>query len=843
MNVDALNKEGIAAQLLTGNNVGIWAFEMEPGQLPRMYANAEMERLLGIEGKHLPPEQVYHAWYDNINPAYCKLVDDSVAQMIDGHHAEVAYPWIHPVKGEIWVRCSGRRDEAYKKGVRLIGLHRDISDLIQFRTAGFRPEGGALASEFQARRSATASHAWQTSESLELWREIADTFPSMLFFKDADNDWRYCYSNARHHDFVGMDPTGKTDLENFGEESGKKWHEEDLRMFESGKPFNDNSTYYSFCEGDRFYNMRKYPLVTRSGHRYVIGIGTDITDIYLQQIRAKCLAAVQESLVSETDEDSFARRTFEAILRTVSWIPCIFYRDKETPSRSVCLRSDGKGRIYEPDEPEFCPSRSEPWQKYFDSLSAGEMRLCIDGATIDPGCRDAGLRACLSFSVMIEGRILGYATFFTNRRGPTEAYADMLMQLMNEVIAYAYRRWEARRVIEDLERQKEALQASRLAEAEASAKAKSLFLASMSHEIRTPLNAIIGLSQELQNDDISEQDRQAHLNSISTASRALLDLINDVLDISKLEAGHMALSAADTGLADLTRSCGSIFTDAAARRGLSFSVNAPSEAIVVKIDPHRVRQVLLNLLGNAIKFTQQGGVSLSCDFRATDTEVGRLRFEVTDTGVGISELDQSRIFGMFEQASGLRGTRVANSGTGLGLALCKRLAVAMKGDIDVVSELGKGSSFSLVLPNVPYRLRTDAELAEAKAHQEPTIITTPPKGKILVVDDVPLNLKVVSLMLKRAGIEYVTADCAVAALKVLEHEKVSAILTDLWMPDMSGEALAKHVRADPRFKDIAIAAVTADVDSDSTFDMTSFDAILAKPVTVSSLLDFLRHVK
>lgn len=829
-----------ARRMLEANQVAVWAAEIDEGRPPRMYGDRMMWRLLGVEGKDLTPEGLYHAWYDNINPTYRKLVDESVNRMIGGKPAEVVYPWVHPFLGEIWIRCCGQRDNGYVGGVRLEGLHRDISNLIQFRQGGYRPEGEGLVSDFEQRRPATTSHEWQSDESLELWREIADTFPNMLFFKDVDNGWKYCYSNAQHHDFVGMDPTGKTDVETFGEESGSKWHAEDVQIFESGKHFNDFGSYCSFCEGDRFYNMRKYPLVTKSGHRYIIGCGADITDLYLSQVRSQCLLSVQESLARAVDHASYIRQTFGALLKTVEWIPRIFYTSAEDDGLSICLRSDGAGGVIDAVDEEFNLARSQAWRRYLGSVEKDEVRLCTDIANIVPEAKGLGLHAVLSFGVYHQNRCLGQVAVFTNRRGPTSGYADMLADLVRGVIIYARRRWDAQEAIRELERQKEEIAASRLAEAQEAERAKSLFLASMSHEIRTPLNAVIGLSQELQNDDLSVAERKEHLRSISTASRALLDLINDVLDISKLESGHFELVEAETGAASHTRACGSIFTDVAARRGLSFEVSVPADDLVVRIDPHRVRQILLNLIGNAVKFTKQGGVTLVCDFRPKDDRRGELSFTVKDTGIGISRDDQSRVFGMFEQASGLRGTRVANSGTGLGLALCQRLAKVMGGEIRLVSELGKGSAFTLVLPDVGYRRRTAIEIAaaqEAALSRKPSVNL---KGKVLIVDDVPLNLRVLGIMLKRAGVDFVSAGDVSSALKILELDRdVSVVLTDLWMPDMSGEAFAKCLRSDPRFASLRIAAVTADADAVGSFDTTCFDAILSKPVTTTSLLAFL----
>lgn len=209
--------------------------------------------------------------------------------------------------------------------------------------------------------------------------------------------------------------------------------------------------------------------------------------------------------------------------------------------------------------------------------------------------------------------------------------------------------------------------------------------------------------------------------------------------------------------------------DAATQRKLYLTVKTPGRDLAVKIDAHRVRQVLINFLGNAVKFTNEGGVTLTATFEEETADIGCLTFSVADTGIGISETDKPRVFGMFEQASGLRGTRVANAGTGLGLALCQRLASVMGGKIGLRSELGKGSVFTLTLPHVGYRHLTAEELSALQA-EAMSVSSADVKGKVLVVDDVALNLKVMSVMLSRAHIPFVAVGSAAEAIAALERE-------------------------------------------------------------------------
>ena len=366
--------------------------------------------------------------------------------------------------------------------------------------------------------------------------------------------------------------------------------------------------------------------------------------------------------------------------------------------------------------------------------------------------------------------------------------------------------------------------------AESAAKAKSLFLATMSHEIRTPLNAILGFSQLLQDESLPPTEAGEYLKSIHYAGNALLSLINDILDLSKLDADQMIIQPEPTDLRELIFELEAVFTAKAKSQGIELITTVPEDLPVLNLDERRLRQVLLNIIGNAVKFTKEGSVSVSLAFFKLNEKRGAVTIRVADTGCGISKESLSKIFEPFVQdKTSYRGIRTEN-GTGLGLSIAKRLIDCMKGSLTVESTLGKGSVFSILLPEI--EICADAALKQDEQSGEGKLDTS---KKILVVDDVPLNVKVLCAMLRKMGFDPVSASSGKKALELMKTTKPDIALLDLWMPEMNGMELASAIRANPDWAGIKIYAVTADTENTTNFNMSLFNGIVMKPVTQESI--------
>ena len=369
--------------------------------------------------------------------------------------------------------------------------------------------------------------------------------------------------------------------------------------------------------------------------------------------------------------------------------------------------------------------------------------------------------------------------------------------------------------------------------------AKSYFFSTVSHDIRTPLNAIIGFSEMLKTGFATEDERKQATDSIIMSGRTLLGLINDVLDLSKLESGKMEIAPEPTDVPRLMNVVMDAFRVSGGKPGVELRCRMDAMPLLM-LDPQRLRQIAFNLVGNAVKFTAKGHVELRARFeRQNGALTGVLRLEVEDTGCGISEEDLKRIGSAYVQV-GAKASR--NGGTGLGLAICKQLATAMDGRLDAVSTLGVGSTFSVVIP--------DVKVAETGADAQPCVpplVDAQPSAfpvqmphRILLVDDSRMNLMVLKALLKNMGdFEVVLASDGQEALKVLETSDAKAfdlVLTDMWMPNLDGEGLVKAIRANPAWTSLYVVAVTADVEYRGKFEEMGFDDLLLKPITVEKLV-------
>jgi signal transduction histidine kinase/ActR/RegA family two-component response regulator len=388
-----------------------------------------------------------------------------------------------------------------------------------------------------------------------------------------------------------------------------------------------------------------------------------------------------------------------------------------------------------------------------------------------------------------------------------------------------------------VDRERKAAEAARegaLAEAVALAHQRSNFLAQMSHELRTPLNAIIGYAQLLKRDGHPLTERQAAgLATIHESGQHLLTLINDILDLARVEAGRMVLHPAAVHLGAFLQVVADIMRVKAEEKGLSFHyVLAPDLPAAVTIDETRLRQVLFNLLGNAVKFTDRGTVSLRVLAApgATDDGTVTLRFEVADTGIGMSAQQVARLFHPFEQVADM--TRRAG-GTGLGLAISQQLVRLMGGNIEIASEPGGGSTFRFELA-VPVAAGSAANLPSPR-----TIVGYEGERKrVLIVDDVPQNRAMLVDLLQTVGFVVAAAENGLDCLVLLDSFKPDLIVMDVMMPVIDGNETTRRIRGTPAWGKVPIIAVTASasLDDEARCRDAGADVFLAKPVEHDVLL-------
>jgi signal transduction histidine kinase/BarA-like signal transduction histidine kinase len=362
-------------------------------------------------------------------------------------------------------------------------------------------------------------------------------------------------------------------------------------------------------------------------------------------------------------------------------------------------------------------------------------------------------------------------------------------------------------------------------DAEQASVTKGQFLANMSHEIRTPLNAILGFAELAKTESLA-QKKQDYLDGIWSSSEALLSLVNDVLDFSKIEAGKLVLNPTRFSIQQIADRLNAIFSIQIRNKGLQFKFSYDHEQTYdIYADDARIQQILLNLCSNALKFTNEGFIRVALHVDKTTESTGVLRATVEDSGIGISEEEQPRIFEEFTQADASISRTFG--GTGLGLAISHTLANILKGELTLRSRLGEGTAFQLVVP---------VDLKEKKRIKS-TSSRLMTNRRILVVDDNPVNLKVTEALLQKSGFQVTTENNGFSAIESVYKQKPDLILMDMQMPELDGLETTRRIREFFDQKNLIIVGLTANAakeDRDQCFEAGMNDH-LSKPISMDKL--------
>ena len=381
--------------------------------------------------------------------------------------------------------------------------------------------------------------------------------------------------------------------------------------------------------------------------------------------------------------------------------------------------------------------------------------------------------------------------------------------------------------------------------AEESARAKAIFLATMSHELRTPMNGVLGCTQLLQDTALTDPQRQL-LETMHRSAESLLVLVNDILDFSKIEAGKMTLEIADVELRSLIADVITLTSEAAKKKGLTVQVElAPDIPAELRGDSIRLRQILFNLVGNAIKFTERGGIHVSvktvpCNQNDSDAIV--LQWTVKDTGIGITAEQQARLFGAYSQAE--VSTARKYGGTGLGLMICCQLVELMGGAMMVESVPGKGSSFTYFTSLLPAIQRTTSAHPVKPSIASMVDRTTP--LRILVVDDNEINQVVACKFLQKLGCQVEVARNGREAVDSIARATYDAVLMDCEMPEMNGYEATQEIRRQEQdtTRHLPIMALTghASPEDEQKCRQAGMDDVVTKPMTLPTLREKLERL-
>lgn len=601
--------------------------------------------------------------------------------------------------------------------------------------------------------------------------------------------------------------------------------------------------------GDEEYYLSIRPVRINSHIHYYLKSAVDVTERNRLTRDQQFINYQLEHLFKSQDIEADLGKTLEEInlhfraafssiiklVRTEEETYCIYHKLESSAS---------EGDLLNPDGDKFICGKNEPWLDmlehnqsiFLDNLSenAGQQEIC---GCFMPALLSRNIASLMAAPVFINEELYGAFCVFADHESHGSSISAQEREMFIDISRLISLALSRRAAAVALDKANEAAQES--------LRAKSAFLSSISHELRTPLNAVIGMAEILKRSDESMEKEQQRefMQTIVSAGNTLLSLINDVLDFSKLESSRMNLNLEPVDVGVLCSELAKMFQ--VTLRGKDVKVLAEIQKMpVLKLDILRMRQILINLLGNSAKFTEHGHIALLAEFSADDSSAsGTLTVKVSDTGCGIPADKLSYVFEPFRQvASCPAGRRGSILGTGLGLAICRQLTELMGGTVDVESTVGSGTVFTVRIPHAD--IIKDSKAVNCSScdddFEEPEYDAVR-ELRVLIVDDVMLNRKVLSAICGKIGCKTVKgAESAAEALELMEKERFDWVLTDLWMPEVDGCGLAACIRKNPKFAGIKICVVTADTEFNKGADGL-FDAMAVKPLTFNGVLKIFKE--
>ncbi len=789
--MDCLESSDLTHAILSSAGVGLWVIEVDEGRPPRMYADKALLQILGFPEETLP-EDLYNLWCNNVDLSYYEAYAEFVEQMNRGEMSELEYAWNHQSRGVIFLQNHGKRNDEYKRGVRLEGCCTDVTEQIEFKM-----------------------HLRELDQYSDIANTLGDGFDNIYYVDINDNS--FIEFNAQGV-VKTLDAKNCSDFfAGFEQALEKVVYRED---WEAVQEFIDKEKLLRDLENDRAVSVSfRFSFDGRLVYYRLKATRTPDSENHI----VVTLENVDEEESAKAERKAIANRDMAVISGLSDDFGCVVYVDYETLSE-VHYRFD-------PMFDEMVPG----WSKI--NNFGKRLEVLVD-TVVHPSDRESFCAATEPAKVldMVEREHVYFVNFRLQVGGEDIYYQIKFVKdenFKNHVIAGFHSvDAETKREMANLEK------------AELANKAKSAFLFNMSHDIRTPLNAMIGFTDMAVKNIDDKAKALDCLNKSKLSSEHLLSLINDVLDMSRIESGKVELDLNPVNLGENGEDYVPMLRSLAEKKNVHFDfAQHDIQNRYVYVDFLRLNQVVINVVSNAVKYTPSGG-SVTVDISQIPSEregYGLYQIVIKDTGIGMSAEYQQHLFDEFSRER--TSTVSKQQGTGLGLAITKHIIDMMEGSIEVDSKVGEGSKFTI---RIPMRIQEHPEDVEQVrfAHSEQEAVSF--EGfKVLVVEDNELNLEISKDILESAGVVVESAEdgsIAVERLKEKGPDYYDCILMDIQMPVMDGFEATRTIRQmfpDKRIPIIALSANAFDEDRRKSFE-AGMDGHLAKPIVIAQLEDSLK---
>ncbi len=704
---------------------------------------------------------------------------------------------------------------------------------------------------------------------------VIETIPDMLFVKDA-TDLRFVRFNRAGEDLLGYsrdDLVGKNDYDFFPEEEADAFTSRDHEVLTRGVVVDiPEEPIHTRKNGDRILHTKKIPILDSRGRPiYLLGISRDVTEQKKLEDalhkRNEELSKSQEDLQRSNSELNQLRLALEErVNQRTQQLSAVVEALRESELRTRLTIDTALDAVVTMNARGLVSDWNAQAEATFGWKREEALGKPLADLVIPPQHREAHARGLERFLVTGEGPVLNRRFEITalhreGREFPIELSITPV-RIQGEWTFSAFLRdiTERKRVEErtlNLNRELEQRVVQRTTElvaareaADAANRAKSTFLATMSHEIRTPMNGMFGMLELLGLTRLDAEQR-ATLAIVRESGQSLLRIIDDILDFSKIEAGKLRVLPEVASIKDAIGRVKNMYSSNASSRGLLLKHSTdPQISPALMFDPLRLCQILNNFVSNALKFTAQGSIEIKAELVARANGEDRVRFMVTDTGIGISAENQQQLFQPFTQGEGEAARRAG--GTGLGLTICRRLAEMMGGSVELVSELGKGTTMILTLSlpianpeeltkNSPIQIQDSTRAIHMARRDAPTVAQAEAEGTlVLLVDDHPINRMLLMRQVHALGYAAESAENGVEALAKWRSHRFGMVITDCNMPEMNGYELVRSIRefeSSTKGKRTPVIACTANALSGEA-DIclaAGMDDYLVKPVELSQL--------